>query len=310
MAIGKIKRVPLREVWPNEAHDFTPWLCENIDVLNEIIEPTLSAVEREQAAGAFSVDLVAQDQNGNAVVIENQLEKSDHDHLGKLITYLASFEAKTAIWIVKHPRTEHASAITWLNESSSADFYLVKVEAIRIDNSPPAPLLTQIVGPSEAGKAVANRKQELSETTHRFRDFWPELLAAANSQTKLHCTNTPSTAYYIGASAGYPGCYLTYVALQFSWRVELYIDSGEKTHNDHCFESLEKRQCEIEKEFGAPLDWQLLEAKRACRIAFHGSSGGWGTARCDWPGLHAEMIAAMIRLEKAMRDPVQAIGQQ
>ena len=118
--IGKLQRVPLREVWPHEALDFTKWLENNIDVLNDAIDRSLSSPESEQSAGDFSVDLVAKDESGNLVIIENQLEKSDHDHLGKLITYLTAIGAKTAIWIVADPRPEHVGAISWLNESSAA----------------------------------------------------------------------------------------------------------------------------------------------------------------------------------------------
>ena len=148
--IGRLQRVVnLREVWEHEALHFTPWLEENIDVLNNEIDLSLSIVEREQAAGDFSVDLVAEDESGNPVIIENQLERSNHDHLGKLITYLTAIGAKAAIWIVEDPRPEHIGAISWLNESSAASFYLLKLEAVRIEDSPLAPLLTLIVGPSE-----------------------------------------------------------------------------------------------------------------------------------------------------------------
>lgn len=132
MAISKIERVPLRTVWKQEV-GFSTWLQDNIDVLNDVLNVTLVNVEREQSAGTFSVDLVAEDADGNAVVIENQLEKSDHDHLGKLITYLTALGARTAVWIVANPRPEHVGAIAWLNESATGDFYLVKVEAVQID---------------------------------------------------------------------------------------------------------------------------------------------------------------------------------
>jgi RecB family endonuclease NucS len=112
--------------------DFTQWLQENIDVLNSALDLTLVNVDREQAAGSFSIDLVAEDEGGGMVIIENQLEKSNHDHLGKLITYLTAIGAKAAIWIVSDPRPEHVAAITWLNESGSASFYMVKVEAVRM----------------------------------------------------------------------------------------------------------------------------------------------------------------------------------
>ena len=118
--IGKLERLPLREVWKHEALDFTHWLHENIDVLNTALDLNLVNVDREQAAGSFSIDLVAEDGSGGTVVIENQLEKSNHDHLGKLVTYLTAMGATVAIWIVSDPRPEHVAAITWLNESSSA----------------------------------------------------------------------------------------------------------------------------------------------------------------------------------------------
>ncbi len=120
--IEKIQRVSLRNVWKHESLDFTTWLEENIDVLNDALDLSLSNVLREQDAGDFSVDLVAEDNAGNVVVIENQLDRSNHDHLGKLITYLAALEAKVAIWIVSDPRTEHTKAIAWLNESYAAAF--------------------------------------------------------------------------------------------------------------------------------------------------------------------------------------------
>jgi RecB family endonuclease NucS len=127
MSIGKIERVPLRQVWRHEALDFTTWLEQNIDALSEVLDLSLSSAEREQSAGDFSVDIVAEDGSGNTVIIENQLEQSDHDHLGKLVTYVSMLEAKAAIWIVAAPRPEHVRAVAWLNEGSSAAFYLVKL---------------------------------------------------------------------------------------------------------------------------------------------------------------------------------------
>src|SRR5947207_2659939 len=123
LPIGKIERVPLREVWKQEAHNLTTWLEENIDVLNDVLDISLTNAGREQAAGTFSVDLVGEDESGGTVIIENQLQKSDHDHLGKLITYSAFLEARAAIWIVAEPRPEHVRALSWLNESAPSDFY-------------------------------------------------------------------------------------------------------------------------------------------------------------------------------------------
>src|SRR5262249_43141766 len=116
-----------------------------------------------KGCGSESCQLVAEDEGSGTVIIENQLEKSNHDHLGKLITYLTGMGAKAAIWIVSDPRSEHVAAVAWLNKSSSADFYMVKVEAVRIGNSPPAPLFTLIVGPSKETKDVGETKKQIAE---------------------------------------------------------------------------------------------------------------------------------------------------
>src|SRR5438093_9498829 len=109
--IGKLERVPLREVWGHEAHHFTRWMEENLDAVSDVLGITLVSVEREKSVGAFSVDLVAEEAGGTTIVIENQLERSNHDHLGKLLTYLAGVEAQAAIWVVAHARPDHVNTI-------------------------------------------------------------------------------------------------------------------------------------------------------------------------------------------------------
>ena len=141
-------------------------------------------VEREHPAGDFSVDLVAEDESGNPVVIENQFKRSDHDHLGKLITYLTVIGARAAIWIVEDPRPEHISAISWLNESSAASFYLIKLEAFRIGRSSSAPLLTLIVGPSEEIRKVGEEKKERTERDSLRHRFWTQLLERAQKKKR------------------------------------------------------------------------------------------------------------------------------
>ena len=116
--IGRIQRVRLREVWTHEPLDFAAWLEGNAEVIVEATGLQLNGVEREQPAGAFGVDLIAEDEDGRAVVIENQLEKSDHNHLGKLLTYVVGIQARKAVWIVADPRPEHVAVIAWLNETS------------------------------------------------------------------------------------------------------------------------------------------------------------------------------------------------
>ena len=307
--IGKIERVPLREVWKREALDFTTWLEDNIEILNENLDINLSNAEREKAAGAFSVDLVAEDDKGNPVVIENQLEKSNHDHLGKLITYLTAIGAKTAVWIVSDPRPEHVNAISWLNESSSASFYLVKVEAIRIGDSEPAPLLTLIVGPSEEARGVGKTKKEQAERYALRKKFWTQLLDYAKNKTKLHAGITPGEYNWIGTGTGFRGLGLTYTVTKQNSVVELYIDRGkdQDEENKAIFDQLAANKKTIEEYFGEPLDWQQLEGKRACRIRKQFTLGGYRDDEDKWPQIHEVMVDAMIRLEKALKPHIKAI---
>ena len=300
--IGKLQRVSLRDVWKHEALDFTRWLEDNLDVLNDVLDITLSGAEREQSAGAFHVDLVAEDEVGNPVVIENQLGKSDHDHLGKLITYLTAIEAKTAIWIVSNPRPEHVRAISWLNESSSAAFYLLKVEAIKIGDSTPAPLLTLIVGPSEESREVGKTKKELAERYIIRKQFWTGLLEGARAKTKLHANISPGQHNYIGTGAGKYGLSYNYVIRRNDGDVELYIDRGKEGEDENkaIFDELAESKDAIEATCGESLDWQRLDGKRACRIKRNIALGGYRD-ESKWPEIQDAMIDAMIRLEKALK---------
>lgn len=301
--IGKIERVALREVWKHEALDFTQWLQNNIDVLNDVIDLNLSNPEREQSAGSFNVDIVAEDESGDPVIIENQLEKSDHDHLGKIITYLVAIGAKTAIWIVSNPRPEHVSAINWLNESSSADFYLLKVDAIKIGESLPAPLFTVIVGPTLETKEVGKAKQEMSERFHLREKFWTGLLNHSKIKTNLHSNISPSKHNYICTGAGIYGLALNYIIRKHSGDVELYIDRGKDSEeiNKKIFNQFYENKEAIEEKFNEPLQWQMLEGKRACRIKKELNVGGYRDEEEKWQDIHEVMVNNMIKLEEAFK---------
>lgn len=298
LTIGRLSRVPLRDVWRHEAYDFTRWLQDNIDVINSVLDLDLQNIEREQSAGAFSIDLVAEDEAGSKIIIENQLEKSNHDHLGKLITYLSSMKARAAIWIVAEPRPEHVAAIAWLNESSSADFYLVKVEAVRIGSSLPAPLLTLIVGPSAETEAVAKSNEEFAERHHLRKRWWTSLVA--RPEAKSHKSITPGVYNWIGSGSGIRGLSFNYVVTKYECGAELYIDRGDEAENKSIFDQLFKKKAEIEAAFGAALDWQRLDGKRGCRIRVD-CDGGYRSPESEWPELQDNIVAAMNRLELAIR---------
>lgn len=304
--IGRLQRVPLREVWRHEAWDFTTWLEENIDLLEEELGLEFSTVEREQSAGSFNVDLVAEDGDGNTVIIENQLEKSDHDHLGKLITYLAAFNAQTAIWIVSDPRPEHTAAIAWLNQSTPASFYLIKMEAVQIGESSPAPLLTLIVGSSPETRAVAATKQEIKEEHERRLEFWRGLLELANQRSKLHSGVSPTKDNWLPAGSGISRVTFIYRVRSTDGYVELNLDLPESSQNRSFFERLLARKPEIEEQFGSSLLWDDRENRKSCKVTLSASDRGY-RHREDWPEVYEAMVDAMIRFEAAFRPHLERI---
>lgn len=252
--------------------------------------------------------LLAEEDSGNLVIIENQLERSEHDHLGKLITYLSNLQAKAAVWITSHPRPEHEIAIHWLNETLPADvaFYLMKLEAYRIGESPPAPLLSIVAGPSPEAREIGGQKKELAQRHVLRLEFWGELLERAKEHTSLHAGRSPGKDHWISAGAGKSGLSFNYVIRTTDAQVELYIDQGETEANKAIFDQLFAGKEQIEEVFGEPLDWQRLDERRACRIR-HVIPGGGLRDRDRWPETQEAMIEAMVRLEKALKPRIRRL---
>ncbi|MEZ5769477.1 MAG: hypothetical protein R3D80_18760 [Paracoccaceae bacterium] len=167
--------LPLREAWKHEAHEFTPWLAENIEHLSEAIGIPLELTGTEVAVETFSADILARNPMDDTVVlIENQLEQTDHTHLGQIMTYLAGLDAQTVVWIAPDFRQPHLSAIRWLNENTSEgfSFFAVKARVVRIGDSPFAPIFEVVEKPDGWGRTLKRTaeaaKSELSTTREAF----------------------------------------------------------------------------------------------------------------------------------------------
>jgi hypothetical protein len=200
-------------------------------------------------------------------------------------------------------------AVAWLNESSSASFYLFKVEAVRIGDSPPAPLFTLIVGPSEEGRDIGETKEKLAERYGVREHFWTGLLQKVKAKTRLHANIAPTRENWIGTGAGRSGLSYNYVIRQHDTQAELYIDRGKDAdaENKAIFDKLAQSKAEIEQAFGGPLEWERLENKRASRIS-HGIGVGGYYDEGKWPEIQDAMIDAMIRLEKALKPYIEKLG--
>src|SRR3989344_3103649 len=193
--LGQLKKVDLREAWKHEASHFTQWLAqeENLSLLADEIGFDIKLIQTEAEVGSFNVDILAEEENtGRKIIIENQLEITNHDHLGKIITYASGYDARVIVWIVKDVREEHRQAIDWLNEHTDEDieFYLVRIELWQIEDSPLAPKFEMISKPNDWTKVVRSSTDtaKLTDTKVKQMEFWNEFKEYAkrnNSKLRL-----------------------------------------------------------------------------------------------------------------------------
>jgi hypothetical protein len=305
MTISKIEIIPIREAFTHEAHNFTVWLENNIDALSDRLGFKLTVEEREKSVGSFNVDLLCIDERGEFVIIENQLERTDHTHLGQLLTYLVNLNAKVAIWVATEIRPEHERVIDWLNEMTSEDiaFFAVKVEAIRIGTSPYAPLFTIMAQPDEQTRQIGQAKKEQAKQNVLLTNFWINLQKLSQGKIEDFDHITPRDDYGFGSSAGLRSVWIGYSIFRDYYGGQIYIDSGEQEYNKAVFDFLYENKAQIEEEIGYQLDWKRLEAKRASRVRFIVlKPEGYDFNNPDtWDTLHTHMIDAMIPFNRAMR---------
>ncbi len=270
--LSKIKRINLRDIWPKEASDFTPWLAENIEELGEALGMDLELEAKEASVGDFSLDLLAKDLGtGHTVVIENQLTQTDHDHLGKLLTYAAGFGASTVIWVAESIREEHRQALEWLNQRTNTDteFFGVVVEVLQIDDSKPAYNFKPVVFPNEWQKV--KRSQAIGSVSIKgeaYRQYYQPLIDELREKHKFTGARIAQPQNWYAFSSGVSRIYVSAVfAGNDTTRVELYIDLGNFEKNKALFDWLLSQKDVIEKQCGVSLQWERLDEKRASRIS-------------------------------------------
>lgn len=271
MELSRLTKLPLRTIWKHEALDFTQWLAlpENLELLAETIGVDLNNAQTEVAVGQFNVDILAEDENGHRVVIENQLENTNHDHLGKLITYASGLQAEVCIWVVARARQEHEQAINWLNENTTEDanFFLIEVEAWKIDESLPAPRFNIVAKPNDWAKTVkqSSSGNKVTETKLKQQAFWEkfrELGDQNGKQLRNWRKALPQHWYNIGIGSSKAKLAATINSRDQLVGMELYIYDDKEL-----FYALEAKKDEIETKLGYQLVWQELPKKKAARIS-------------------------------------------
>lgn len=269
--LGKLIEInDLRTVWPHEAMDFTPWLSkeENISILSDAIGIDISVEETESAVGDFNVDLFATEiGTGRRIIIENQLEDTNHDHLGKLITYAAGKSADIIIWVVKHARDEHKAAIEWLNNHTDDEigFFLCEIKLYRIGSSEPAVKFEVMEKPNDWSKGQ-KKNESVSEQQQQRYDYWVafEDFAFKNELfAKNFNRRKPSLHNWMNFSIGSSMCHIavSQIYKRNELIVELYIKENKDLYN-----FLYKNKDKIETDAGLSFDWRGLPERKASRI--------------------------------------------
>jgi hypothetical protein len=204
--LGYLEHVELRDVWADEARDFTPWLAEpeNLKRLGDALNMDLELEGTELAVGPYSADIVAMDTSGNQkVIIENQLEKTNHDHLGKLITYASGLSAKTMIWIAKEVTEEHRRAIDFLNENSALNMrlYAIQIQVMKIGSSQPAPLFKVVASPNEYSEGATGPAAR-TETRAMYLALWNSFKDYAQQAGTFLKLRKPTTEHWFSIALG------------------------------------------------------------------------------------------------------------
>lgn len=273
MKLGKLKEIDIRKVWAHEQYDFSKWLAteENIKELSEVLGLSLTNVETEKFVGSYRCDILCQDEiTGKNVLIENQLEPTNHDHLGKIITYASGLDASVVVWIVAEARSEHASAIEWLNKHTDDDlsFFLIEVHAYTIGDSEPAPQFKIIEQPNDFAKqvkAIAKGGGELNESQTNRLEFWNQFNEVLDQRGKPFNKRKATTDHWYSIAIGSSQCSISIdlVNREHKVRIGLWIQD-----NKELFDKLYSEKDVIESELGFALDWDRLDDKKAAVICY------------------------------------------
>ncbi len=270
MNLGRLEKVDLRDQWKEEARDFTPWLAkpENLQLLGDALEIDIELESTEVNVGTFKADMLASDTRGRKIIIENQLNKTDHDHLGKIITYASGTNAAIVVWISREITEEHRRAIDWLNEIAGEDvgFFALEVELWRIGESIRAPKFNIVCKPNEWAQTVKDQTDPShTETQVRRYEFWTGLREYMLSKKTELKPRGPTFEHWYDLAIGRSGFHisLTIGTQKKTLGCELYVDGDSAKE---AFRQLLASRAEIEKGIGETLDWQELPNKQACRI--------------------------------------------
>ena len=308
--LKQLTPVELSKVWETEPQHFTPWLAreENLTLLGNTLGIELELVEQERSIGAFQADILCRDTEDDSwVLIENQLESTDHKHVGQLLTYAAGLDAFTVIWIAKTFRIEHSAMFDWQNRITNEHyrFFGVEVKVWQIEDSARAVQFDVVVSPNDWSRSVS-RHTELSEAEQRRLQFWTGLrdyLADKGSSINLR---TPGKGAFHTFSISKTGFSLMAWLLRSRIGIRLVIrGDNAKAH----FRLLEEQQEEIHSEFGKTLEWNELPNYQACRISLYKEDTD-PLDENDWSQQYEWFTAKLERFDQVFRPRIKALNSE
>ena len=300
--LGTLKEITdLRSIWPHEALNFTPWVAENVDLLADAVGLDITVDETESSVGDFNVDIYASETGTDRkIIIENQLEDTDHDHLGKLIIYASGKGADVVIWVVKHAREEHKAAVEWLNNHTDdkIGFFLCEIKLFQIGDSQIAPAFTVVERPNDWTKEI--RKTASANSTQQQRlEYWQAFNDYAFSDanfSRIFNKRKPTTDHWMDFSIGSSACHIAVSQIQKrkAVDVELYINDDKEL-----FKSLFAHKDEIEKNMEMELEWKELPERKASRILIEKTVDL--DDRATWPEQFDYIMDTCIKMKRAFK---------
>jgi hypothetical protein len=311
--LGRLQSVDLREYWESEPQDFTPWLAEedNIALLGETLGVELEVQQTEAAVGSFSADIVCRNTaDGSVVLIENQLERTDHTHLGQIFTYAAGLDAVTTIWIARRFTEEHRAAIDWLNSITHEgfNFFGLEIELWRIGDSTPAPKFNVVAKPNEWSKVVreaaAGGGGPLTPAERIWIDYWTAFGSFLEEQETRFRPPKPRKTSWIGYGIGRTGFNIWVMVATRDKHVDVGISFTGPDAKAH-FSLLRQQQEEIEHELGFAIDWQEKPGQKESTLSIQKHAETTDTSL--WPELHAWTLEKMEALDRIFRPRIKVL---
>lgn len=309
--LGRLNHISLREVWRSEASDFTPWLAkqENLALLGDTIGFNLELEAQEKTVGDFRADILCRDvENGGLVLVENQLERSDHSHLGQLLTYAAGLSAQTIVWIADKFTEEHRAAIDWLNENTGQEvnFFALEIELWRIGDSPAAPKFNVVSKPNIWTRCLHDTRRN-TQIQQFCLEYWNGVFDLAREDGILRPSAVPygrkDTVFDVGWRHFQLKAYFSTAGKKMAVWVRCIGDDGFKN-----FQHLNSHRAEIEGRYGHPLEWLPYEKENRGTI-IHKIDGYDANDRETWPVQHRLLADSLVKFYRATNDFIICLDQ-